>query len=201
MPKSSMNSLVTTWIAAGVSLSEVFKRLPEVVTVEFHGHEGPRLMAERHLAEFLQLSGVKRVGKPDGEQRTAKIGIYFGTQDELSKAAAELDRRITLARGYTYWIWWDEDKTINRAVAMVATDKVSGPALEDRLIEQLFGVFGIPARSDEFDESCLSSKDAVLTSLQPIDKALLEFYYRAVPPGTKPRDFDKLFREEWKKKH
>lgn len=176
------------------------KRLPEHVAVEFFGQAGPKPVAEKHLSEFFQISGVKRIDKPVEGQRSAKIEIYFGSQDELSKTAKELDGQITLARGFTYWTWWDEDKTINRAVVLVATDKVSGPALEDRLIEQFFGVFGIPARSKEFDESCLSSEDAVLTNLQPVDKALLEFYYRAVPPGTKPRNFDKLFREEWKRK-
>lgn len=176
------------------------KRLPQALIVELFGQQAPKAIAEKYLAEFLQLTGVKKIEKAVDGQRSAKIGIYFGSQDELSKTAKDLDRRITLSRGSTYWTWWDEDKTINRAVILVATDKVSGPALEDRFIEQLFGAFGLPARSNEIDESCLSSKDAVITTLPPVDKALLEFYYRAVPPGTKPREFDKLFRDEWKKK-
>jgi len=175
------------------------KRLPEAVIVTFHGQPQPKATAEKHLADFLDLTGTKKIDKAVEGTKSATIEIYFGSQAELAKAAEEIDRQITLERGYTYWTWWDEEKTINRAVVFVATDKLSGLALEDRLIEQLFGVFGLPARSNEFDESCLSSEEKVLTTLQPIDKALLTFYYRAVPAGTKPRDFDKIFRDQWKK--
>jgi len=176
------------------------KRLPEAVIVEYFGQPQPKPTAEKHMAEFLELTGIKKIDKAVEGTKSASIGIYFGSQDELAKSAKEIDRQITLERGYTYWTWWDEDKTINRAVVFMATDKLSGLALEDRLIEQLFGVFGLPARSNEFDESCLSSEEQVLTTLQPIDKALLNFYYRAVPAGTKPRDFEKIFRDEWEKK-
>jgi hypothetical protein len=69
--------------------------------------------------------------------------------------------------------------------------------LEDKFIEHLLGVFGLSSRSREFEESCLSSKEQVMTSLQPVDKAVLAFYYRAVPSGTKPRELEKLFREKW----
>jgi hypothetical protein len=104
-----------------------------------------------------------------------------------------------LERGFTYWTWWDDKKVISRAVIFIATDDLSGAALEDRFIEQLLGVFGLPARSKEFDESCLSAKEQVLTNLQPVDKAILQFYYRAVPAGTRPRDVDEIFREKWSK--
>lgn len=177
------------------------KRLPEAVIVTYYGQPQLRPTAEKHLAEFLKLTGTKRIDKAVEGTKSATIGIYFGSHDELKKAAQEIDRQITLQRGYTYWTWWDEDRMINRAVVFIATDKLSGLALEDRLIEQFFGVFGLPARSNEFHESCLSSEEKILTTLQPIDKALLSFYYRAVPAGTRPRDFDKIFREKWAKKH
>jgi len=173
------------------------KRLPESVVVEFFGEAAPRPVAEKHLAEFFQVTGVRKVDTPETGPDTAKIGFYFGPQADLVKTAKDLERKIIMDRGYTYWIWWDGERTITRAVVLVATDRLNGAALEDRLIEQLLGVFGLPARSNEIEESCLSADERVLTSLQPVDKALLSFYYRAVPAGTRPRDFDKIFREEW----
>lgn len=175
------------------------KRLSETLTVEFFGQPAEVALTEKHLTDFLLATGVKKIDKAVDGQRSAKISIYFGTQAELSKTAEKLSDKINLSRGYSYWTWWDKDRTINKAVIMLATDKISGEALEDRLIEMLLGVFGFAARSNEIDESCLTSKDAVFTTLQPVDKALLKFYYREVPAGTKPRDFDKLFRDKWKK--
>jgi hypothetical protein len=176
------------------------KRLPEAILPEFHGNPALKLIAEKHLGELCELTGVKRVDNPASGQAVAKIGIYFGSQDDLTKVAIDLDRQITLDRGFTYWKWWDDKKIINRAVIFIATDKLAGPALEDRLIELLLSVFGFPSRSKEIEESCLSTEEKVLTSLQPLDKAILKFYYRAVPAGTKPREFDKIFREQWSKK-
>lgn len=173
------------------------KRLPATISVEFHGKPEPRPVADKHLKELCEITGVTKIDYPGATRGAAKIGIYFGTQEELADIAKGMERKITLERGYSYWKWWDEGDTIHRAVVFIATDKLSGAALEDRLLEQLLSVFGLPSRSKEFDESCLSAKDQVLTSLQPVDKALLGFYYRTVPAGTTPGEFDDIFREKW----
>lgn len=176
------------------------KRLPESIIVP-HGEAGPKAVTEKHLTEFCKITGVKRLEETSSEESAAKIDIYFGIQSELVKVANEMERKITVERGSAYWTWWDEQNTIDRAAVFISTDKLQGAALEDKLIEQLMGVFGLPARSKEFDESCVASKEQVLTSLQPLDKALLEFYYRAVPVGTKPQEVDKIFLEKWAVKH
>lgn len=176
------------------------KRLPETIIARYHGQANLKAMAEKHLVESCQITGIRRIDEKSPEQTTATIDIYFGTRAELTPVASEKERKITLDRGFTYWTWWNDMKVINRAVIFIVTDELSGDTLEDRYIEQLLGVFGLPARSKEFDESCLSAKEQVMKNLQPLDKAILEFYYRAVPPGTRPSDVDKIFREEWSKK-
>ncbi len=176
------------------------KRLPEHVIMDWHCTPKQQQLAQKILDELFRCTGVS-INKPtDPSDQTAKISIYFGQQDELTKVAKEIDRKINLNRGYTYWTWWDEKRTINRAIVLIATDRVAGDNLEDRMIEQLLGVFGLPAKSNEINESCFSSDEPVFTSLQPVDKALLEFYYRVIPSGTKPREFDKLFKAHWIKK-
>ncbi len=177
-------------------LDKKSKRLPQSIVVQFHGQAEPRAVAEKHLNKFCQITGVNKVEGASG----AKIDIYFNPQSELIPVAKEMERKITLDQGFAYWTWWDSKNTINRAVIFIATDKLSGAALEDKFLELLLGVYGLPSRSKEFDDSCLSLKEQVFTNLQPLDEALLEFYYRAVPVGTQPRDIDNLFRKEWIKK-
>jgi hypothetical protein len=176
------------------------KRLPEFISVHFHGQPGLKPIVEKHLSDFCHITGVKKMEEGAHNQTAAKIDFHFGPQAELAKKAKDMERKITLERGITYWTWWDDKNTINRSVILIATDKLAGAALEDKLIEQLLGVFGLPARSKEFDQSCLSSKEQVLTSLQPLDKAILGFYYRAVPAGTRPQEVDTIFRDQWSKK-
>ena len=176
------------------------KRLPKHVIMDWHCTPKQQQLVQKHLDELFRCTGVS-ANRPIGPlDQPAKISIYFGLQDELAKVAKKMDRQIDLERGYSYWTWWNDKRVIIRAVIFIATDRIAGANLEDRLIEQFLGVFGLPAKSDEFDESCMSSEEPVFTSLQPVDKALLEFYYRAIPAGTKPRDFDKVFKADWIKK-
>lgn len=179
---------------------KISKRLPKSIIAQIHGQPGQIAIAERHLKELCKITGVERIEAAAPDKIPLKIDLYFGPKAELVSVAGGMDSKITLDRGSTFWTWWDENGVIDRAAVFIATDKLSGAALEDRLIEQLFGAFGLPGRSKEFDESCLSLKEQVLTSLQPLDKAMLEFYYRAVPAGSGPRDVDTFFREEWSRK-
>ncbi len=172
------------------------KRLPESINVQFHGEAGPIALAERHLSELCSLTGVKQVDSVSDEA-VAKIDIYFGPHNDLSKVANEINRKISLDSGQSSWTWWNEKRFINRAVIFVATDKFSGPSLEDAILDQSIRAFGLPSRSKEFDGSCLSTKEQVLTALQPLDKAVLGFYYRSIPAGSPPREVDKIFREQW----
>jgi hypothetical protein len=183
-------------VEAGVR-EKYSKRLPKHVTLDWHCAPKQRQLVQKHLDVLFQCTGVSLTEGATASGQTAKISIYFGLQDELTKVAKKIERKINLNRGYTYWTWWDGKRTINRAIVLIATDRVAGANLEDHLIELLLGVFGLPAKSDEIDESCMSSEGPVFTSLQPVDRALLEFYYRAIPAGTRPRYFDKLFRAHW----
>lgn len=176
------------------------KRLPKHVTLDWNCTPQQQRLVQKHLNVLFQCTGVRLTEDLTASDQAAKISIYFGQQDELTKIAKKIDRKINLDRGYTYWKWWTDKRTINRSVVFISTDRIAGVNLEDHLIELLLGVFGLPSKSNEIDESCMSSENPVFTSLQPVDKALLEFYYRAIPAGTKPRDFDKLFKAHWIKK-
>lgn len=200
-PSSKLRRFVSDVIfevAAG-DREKYSKRLPGSITVNYHCLPAERQLVESHLEEFLSASGVKVESPPQAGSPSASIAIYFGDKASLTTIAKSIDRQISIDDGFTYWTWWGEDRTISRGVVFICTDKLAGKELEDRLTEQLLGIFGLPARSSEFDETCLSSKESVFTSLQPLDKATLKFIYQSVPPGTKPREFDTIFREKWEK--
>lgn len=174
------------------------KKLPSVVSVSYHCNPAQQQLAESKLNEFLEATGVKIGTEPKKGELLTKIDIYLGKREALQPLAYDKDKEISLDRGCAYWNWWNNDRVITESVIFICTDRLNGRELESKLVEQLFGTFGLPNKSKETDSSCLAMKDQEYTSLQPIDLKVLNFYYRAVPAGTKPREVDKIIRAQWK---
>lgn len=173
------------------------KRVYDAIAVTYHGDAAQKKLAEEKLGLLLKATGVT-TKEAVPEEILTRLDIYFGDQASLRATAAGISKEISLDRGCTFWTWWDDQRIITKAVVFISTDQLPAPKTEDKLLEMLLGAFGLPARSDATDQSCLSLSDPVFTTLQPIDEALLRFYYRDVPPGTKPTDLDKIVREKWK---
>ena len=188
------------------------KRLRPKIQATFQCTAAERKLVETKLAAFNELTGleVTSVEKPGEsaaaiapvettDDNTAKVTFYFGESAALVDIAKKVSPQVTLNQGSNYWTWWDEKRMIKSAVVFICRDKLAGNEMEARLVEMLLGVYGLPARSGETDDSCLSDRTHEFTSLQPIDKAVLKFYYKAVPADTKPAELDKIFREQWGK--
>ena len=179
------------------------KRLPAKISVTYHATPAEKQLAGKKLAQFLDATSVEIVDGSDSKsegETVADIQIYFGETTALQKEASKHGDQIQVGNGYVFWTWWDDDRVIEKAVVFIGTDRLSGKNLEDRLIEQLFGVFGLPSKSGEADNSCMTDDDnAVFTELQPLDLALLKFYYTHIPAGTKPAEAAEIVREKWGK--
>lgn len=172
------------------------KRLLSSAVIEVHGDVVQKGMAEAKLAPFWAATGIDpKLPAPDG-QRT-KIDIYFGNSGALVPVAEGISKEISLDAGATYWTWWNGEREIDRAVIFICTDRVPANRVEDKLVEKLLAVFGFPSTSRATDESCMAAGDPNFVTLQPLDIAVLKFYYKNVPAGTKPSDLDKIVREKW----
>ena len=188
------------------------KRLRPKIQATYQSTPAEQKIVEAKLSDFNDLAGleVTAAGKPEesaasvapvetSDENTAKITFYFGESAALADIAKNVSPQVSLDRGYSYWTWWDDKRIITRAVVYICRDKVAGKVMEARLVELLLGVYGLPAKSGETDDSCLAEKTHEFTSLQPVDKAVLKFYYKSVPADTKPAELDKIFREQWGK--
>jgi len=171
-------------------------RMPEKIGVKIVSDQGFEGGIRKHLDKFCVTTGVTIIDKAgDGD---TILSVYHLPKEKLVDIAKELSREITIDRGFSYWVWWEDgDRSVSKAVIFLASDSLAGKNLEDKLIEQLLGVFGLPSLSDEFDESCMAMNETLLVELQPIDLRLLEFFYKNIPAGTRPREFDAIFREKW----
>ena len=163
----------------------------------------PRLVVNSSdigLKEFVERSYTDickeaKLGAP-GEQ---SLTVSIGDSKELNALASQYEKKISLQSGHCYWIRWNEDRSIKDAVVFLCVDRVAGMAAQDVLLEDLLGSFGFPAKSREFDKTCLSMKPSLMGSLSPLDRKMISFYYTHVPPGTRKVDFRKRFDENWGK--
>lgn len=176
------------------------KRLPSHLKITYHCNPVQKKLCETKLAQFLNASGVSTEGTAKNSEPTATLDIYFGETKDLYKAARKHENEIMLNRGYTYWKWWDTDRRITKALVFICTDKIAGKKLEDKLIEQLFGVFGLPSKSKEAEKTCVGINDSIFTELQPLDLAVIKFCYQNIPAGSTPSEVKKIVREKWPKK-
>ncbi len=197
-PSSNLRRFVSdvVFVAKAGNREKYSKRLPKITTFNVHGNPESKKLVSKHLSEIAIAAGVEL--REVSVNENAIIEFYFGPEAELTKQAKDINVAIDLRFGSAYRVWFDANRVANQGVVFFATDMLEGPALEDRLIVMILGVFGLPSNSDEVAPSCLSEdEEEVFTKLQPVDRAVLEFYYRAVPAGTKPRELDKIFREQW----
>lgn len=177
-----------------------FKKLAPHLQLKIHGDRNSEAVFDTKLNEFLAVTGVT-TEKPEGESMvTCDLQVYFGSTAAIKEKAADIDKKILFNDGATYWKWWDSTDTVNRAVIFVSTDEFKGKALEDRLVELLLAVFGLPSQSNKANNSCLSIKEGINPSLQPLDTAVLKFLYQSVPAGARPSDLNTLIRDKWPKR-
>jgi hypothetical protein len=172
------------------------KRLADNVIVKFHGSPEHKAITEKHLNEFFQITNLKRLDEEDPNLIFSKIDIYLGNHLGLVDTAKKIDREIRMDSGSYAKMWW-VDRKVSKSFIFISTDKFRGDKFEDELLGRLLCVFGLPSESDEYEQSLLSNKPYTFTSLQPIDRALLEFYYRFVPAGTRSNDLSKIFKTSW----
>jgi hypothetical protein len=156
-------------------------------------------MVEGKLAMFPEATGVKTSALPAGGGKHAQLKVLIGESGKLIPEAAAISKDISLDHDHCYWVWWDDERIVTDAVIFICTDRVAAGRTEDKLVENLFHVFGFPSTSRATDMSCLSSSDPNFSVLQPIDKAILKFYYEEVPVGSRPAALDKIVREKWPK--
>ncbi len=177
-----------------------FKKLAPHLQIKMHGDKNGEVIFNTKLKQFLAATGVT-TEKPQGESGiTCDLQVYFGSTADIKAKAADIDKEISFKDGATYWKWWDGTHTVNRVVIFVSTDEFKGEALEDRIVELLLAVFGLPSQSKRADNSCLSTDDKIKPSLQHLDIAVLNFLYQSVPAGTSPTELKNLIRGKWPKR-
>lgn len=177
-----------------------FKKLAPHLKLQINGDKDSETIFNAKLKEFLAVTGVTNE-KPEGSLTpTCDLRVYFGSTASIREKAAEIDKKIMFKDGATYWKWWDDNHTVIGAAIFISTDEFKGEKLEDRLVEILLGVFGLPSQSKSADNSCLSMEEDIKTSLQPLDIEVMKFLYQSVPAGARPSELKKLIRDKWDKR-
>lgn len=149
--------------------------------------------AEVIFADICKEAGLVEAPKGGGD-----MVVHIGPSRELNKIAKEEKVLLTPSTRHQFWMWWNEYHQLTRAVIFLCTDRVEGPEAIDTLRRDMVAAIGFPSRSAEVDDCCMSKKSSLLSGLTDIDRKIIHFYYTQVPPGTKPAEFKRIFKEQWR---
>lgn len=133
------------------------------------------------------------------------LEVHLGTLDEIKTLRAAETTPAAERGAIAYYVETDADHALTRAAIYQATDRYDKdhrPHARADLITYLLQSFGLAdyTRGLEKTESSLAfdmSADPGPEALTELDKKLLTFLYKHLPPGTKKADFGRIFRKNW----
>jgi hypothetical protein len=133
------------------------------------------------------------------------LEVHLGPLDEIKKLRAAETTPAAERGAIAYYAEVDAEHSLTRAAIYQSTDRYDQdhrPHAKADLITYLLQSFGLAdyTRGLEKTESSLAfdmSADPGPESLTELDKKLLAFLYKHLPPGTKKADFGRIFRKSW----
>lgn len=154
---------------------------------------------ETVFAQVCEAAGLQ-AGEPN-----LTLEVHLGPLEEIKKLRAAETNPAAERGAIAYYAYVDEAHALTRAVIYQATDRYDQdhrPHAKADLITYLLQSFGLAdyTRGLEKTESSLAfdmSADPGPESLTDLDKKLLAFLYKHLPPGTKKADFGRIFRKNW----
>ena len=103
--------------------------------------------------------------------------------------------------GYVY-TFWNRDYEIYKAIVLLATDRLRGRSLRHFTFEEVTQSLGVLNDSPLFPDSIFFASDADgggATTLSPLDRDLVRFFYTHVSPGDQQPELDAAFDAYWGK--
>jgi hypothetical protein len=133
------------------------------------------------------------------------LEVHLGPLDEIKKLRAAETTPAAERGAIAYYAEVDAEHALTRAAIYQSTDRYDKdhrPHARADLITYLLQSFGLADYTRGLDktESSLAfdmSADPGPESLTELDKKLLAFLYKHLPPGTEKADFGRIFRKSW----
>ena len=117
------------------------------------------------------------------ESGDATLKLYFVKHSEMRGLAEQNEFQFETENWGYFYNWWNNKYEIERAMVMIAENKISGNRLHHFVLEEVTQSLGFPGDSHRFPDSVFyEDRDkreyGKATKLSKQDSALIRFHYR-----------------------
>jgi hypothetical protein len=152
------------------------------------------------LNEALTPAGAPISLLEDGDP-SAELKVYFTELSEFDAIGQQHGFPYVQGNWGYFYMFWNENREIQQGYVLLATDQLSGPSLRHFTFEEVTQVLGLSNDSELFPDSIFYSNGSdggAATELSPLDRKLLSFFYKHVPPGSDKVKLGQAFDAHWK---
>ena len=151
------------------------------------------------LSSLIAPLSIRQI--EDGDE-DASIEVYFTErQDFEGIAEAKNFHYVDGNSGYVH-TFWTRRHEIYKAVVLLATDQLRGSHLRHFTFEEVTQSLGVSNDSPLFTDSIFFASGADggnASTLSPLDRELVRFFYSHVSPGDRQPELDAAFDAYWGK--
>ena len=119
---------------------------------------------------------------------SATLKVHFVALEDFASVADQYGFTVEEGNYGFFKIWWNEKFVIDRAVVLIAEDRLRGNSLQHMVLEEIAQSLGPAGDSNRFPESVFYEDRATrkygrATRLSKLDRKTLRFLYEHVPTG------------------
>ena len=138
---------------------------------------------------------------PDKDD-SANMKVYFVPVSEFPKIAEQHGFQWVEGNWGFFDLRWNQDHEIQRAIVLIATDKLYGSRLHHFLLEEVTQSLGMAGDSKRYPKSVFyedepRGKFGKATRLSPLDRKTIRFFYEHVKPGSQPIEVGVQMAKHW----
>lgn len=165
-------------------------------------NQHPRVIKNvvKQLNECLPDKIEIEILSPGDESATLKI--YFVPLDDFPQIAEANGFQAVENNWGFFYTSWNYQFEIEKAVVMIATDKLSGSRLHHFALEEITQSLGFVGDSKRFEKSVFfenadQRKYGSATNFSTLDKKLIRFHYKHNQPGDTPVEVGMRMAKHW----
>jgi hypothetical protein len=151
------------------------------------------------LNEALTPAGAPISVLEDGDP-SADLKVYFTELAEFDAIGQQHGFPYVQGNWGYFYMFWNGNREIQQGYVLIATDMLSGSSLRHFTFEEVTQVLGLSNDSGLFPDSIFysdGSDGGAATELSPLDRKLLSFFYKHVPPGSDKVKLGQAFDAHW----
>jgi len=130
----------------------------------------------------------------------ASLKVFFAPIEEFNQISRQHGFNFESGNLGYFWVFWNREHEIQKAIVLLATDRLQGKQLTHFALEEITQALGLMNDSMLFKYSIFYEQDGDtgnVTSLSVLDRQIIRFFYTHLKPGYYRADVSQAFKTNW----